>query len=965
MRISLSSCVIPGLLIAATAPAQLPLYSFGGLSSGAEAGSSVAITGDVDADGVADLVVGAPFGDGAVPNTGHAHVFSGADGSELYLFTGTSGQDEFGASVAGAGDVNGDGFSDVIIGAPKTDSSGLDAGRAVVFSGADGSVLYTFDGAAAGDHFGASVSGAGEVNGDGYPDFIIGVPGDDTVGNGAGSALVISGKDGTTILLLLGDSPLDAFGASVSDAGDVNADGLADVVVGSPSAAFNGPVSGRVRVISGADGTDIYVRDGASGDRLGFSVGGAGDVDGDGLPDVVLGAPLADANGQDSGQVLVVSGADGSVLFTFDGAAPGDHFGVSVAAAGDADGDGNADVAVGAADADIGGRPDSGRAQVFSGADGSVLRTIRGNSSLEQLGRSVAGNGDIDGDGFDDLFVGAPKGGSNGQISGSAQVFAIAPFDQFGENGFDGDFDLDEFGHTVAGAGDVNNDGVPDVILGAIGGPLGGYARIFSGADNSVIRTLTGLAAGEEFSHGLDGLGDLDGDGFGEVVVGSGHDSIFATLAGRATVFSGVDGSVMFQWLGSISFGHFGASVSTAGDVNNDGTPDIIVGELGGNADRSGNAKVYSGVDGALLYTFSGVGPDDFLGFAVSEAGDVNGDGFDDVIVGASESRQAGLVGAGYARVYSGKDGSTLFTFFGDGVDDKFGAAVGGGGDVNADGIPDLIVGAPTDDNNGMDSGMARVFSGADGSVLYSIDGFGGGFEFGDSTQFAGDVDGDGFDDFIVGAPFADVGAVLAAGQAYVFSGVDGSVLATFDGANTLSEFGHSVAAAGDINGDNHADVVVGSPGEDNAGVESGSGHVYVSQVQTDPGIFLFYGAPCRGSDGKLPRVGSNGRPVLGLSFDISLSYAVPGAVAAAGFDTDPKSLVFGGTGGCSLLALPLLSIGAVTDPMGKASTGSVTVPNVPTLVGQSLYVQWIVTDPGANFVGIAMSDGVGVIIGQ
>ena len=162
---------------------------------------------------------------------------------------------------------------------------------------------------------------------------------------------------------------------------------------------------------------------------------------------------------------------------------------------------------------------------------------------------------------------------------------------------------------------------------------------------------------------------------------------------------------------------------------------------------NSGRARVFSGADGSILYNFDGDSAGASLGLSVSSAGDVNGDGFADVIVGTNNS-----AGSGSARVFSGVDGSVLYNFDGDSSLDGFGGSVSGAGDVNGDGFDDLIVGTLGDDNNGSASGSARVFSGSDGSVLYNFDGDSVGDRFGTSVSSAGDVNGDGFADFIVGA---------------------------------------------------------------------------------------------------------------------------------------------------------------------------------------------------------------------
>ena len=317
---------------------------------------------------------------------------SGADGSVLHAFFGLTAGDRFGHSVSAAGDVNGDGFDDVIIGADRDDGNGLDSGSARVFSGLDGRVLHTFLGDAANDFFGFSVSGAGDVNGDGFADLIVGAYGDDDNGSYSGSARVFSGADGSVLQTILGDSRFDRLGTSVSGAGDVNGDGFADVIVGAFEDDDNGLNSGSARVILTTP-IDNQMRtfDGRTADdRFGYSVAGAGDVNGDGIDDLVVGAIGDDRNGSFAGSVEIFSGDDGRVLHTFFGDSAGDGIGRSVASAGDVNNDGFADIIAGATGDDDNGIG-SGSARVFSGVDGNVLYTFFGDSAYDFFGQSVSG----------------------------------------------------------------------------------------------------------------------------------------------------------------------------------------------------------------------------------------------------------------------------------------------------------------------------------------------------------------------------------------------------------------------------------------------------------------------------------------------------------------------------------------------------------------------------------------------
>lgn len=411
--------LLPLLWIALAAPlsAQSLIFTHAGSSAGEEFGYAVSGAGDVNGDGVPDVVVGAPGGFNPGNAVGNAMVLSGFDGSTLYHWYGDSAADWFGVSVSGAGDVNADGFEDVIVGANQYHFDG--PGYARVFSGVDGTVLYNWTGDSPGDEFGYSVSGAGDVNGDGFADLIVGAPDDDDNGVNSGSARLFSGFDGSVLATWHGASQSDAFGRSVSDAGDTNGDGSPDIIVGAPR--FGTYRKGTAVVFSGSDGSVLHSWVGeARYDGLGRTVSSAGDVNGDGFGDVVTGMPGFHVQGVQIGGARVFSGLDGSVLYTWHGDSWLGRFGESAAGAGDVNADGFDDVIVGAGGEDRNGG-ESGTAKVFSGFDGSIVYSWDGIDELDCLGRSVDGAGDVNGDGFADLIVGALASWNN---SGNVRAFA-------------------------------------------------------------------------------------------------------------------------------------------------------------------------------------------------------------------------------------------------------------------------------------------------------------------------------------------------------------------------------------------------------------------------------------------------------------------------------------------------------------------------------------------------------------
>ena len=364
----------------------------------------------------------------------------------------------------------------------------------------------------------------------------------------------------------------DQFGWVAEMVGDIDRDHVPDYVIGAPSFGPNGSLQGRAYVYSGATHAIVYTHTGNAGDRLGFGITGARDVNRDGVSDYAISGP-GTFGSTHPGRLLIISGRDHSILHDVAGQ-PGSFFGYDINVAGDVNGDRHGDVLVGSL---LGGPQASGRVDVISGADGSVIWGRDGSAAGVRMGSGVSAVGDLDGDGIPEQAVGAFADGSAGTglayvLAGDTGeiIFTLTPEISAGTFGW----------FFVHAAGDVDHDAIPDIYVGDFGdaalGPWSGRGYVFSGATGEIIWSFESENSGDGLGMGR-GAGDVDGDQCDDVLLGAYTNSDGAPLAGKVYVASGQDARILRTFTGTTAGALLGFDVVTLGDVNRDSYTDYLI----------------------------------------------------------------------------------------------------------------------------------------------------------------------------------------------------------------------------------------------------------------------------------------------------------------------------------------------------------------------------------------------------
>ena len=767
---------------AALAHAQQERWSFHGETRRQIVGSSLCWLDDLDGDGVRDFAIGlAPAGGSYVPTTGAVRLCSGVDGATLSEWSHAT-RTSYGAVLANAGDLDGDGRDDLLIGAPQDATHADDA--VMGCSSASGAELFDLRGVATGgDHFGASLAGMGDLDGDGIVDFAVGVP--SFVGSGVkGRVDFFSGATRAVLGSVTGSSHESRFGDArrIAALGDLDGDGVGDLLTAESFKTLSSSKPNcNVEVWSGATRQSLLhatVLLSTWSATQSLCVAGAGDVDGDALPDLLVSAPRTTGSST-GGRAHVVSGATGATLHTFLAPAGGE-LGALCLGVGDVDLDSCADLAMTVRDTT------GDLVSIRSGRDGSeLLRVIDDAPGQQSFAQSLAAVGDLDGDGVPELLLGSLPVLFGAHVSGTVQCRSLADdATLFAREGIAHD---SHWRGGIAFVDDQDGDGLPELVTAE---STSEWANVYAGRDLVMRAGGDGRELRREPDAGLMGrvvsLRDVDGDGVTDLAVsGVAWWAEYLSSYGYypfdelVEIRSGADLSLLRTLTSNVSDVQFGRAIAMAAQPGGAvrvavGSPRRAVYSVG---DRAGRVDVHDAATGKRIFRVNGDAPSGFgeqLGTAVAAAGDLDGDGVIDWALGgpAFDWSFPNVTSSGRVRLVSGADGSPLHTIDSFLSGDRFGTEVVAIDDQDGDGLPELAVAAETWSQNS--AGRVDLIASSTWGVYASIPGSTAFEYYGRSLAALPDCDGDGRGDFAVGVASASGGD---GSRLELRSGRDGALL--------------------------------------------------------------------------------------------------------------------------------------------------------------------------------------------
>ncbi|HZL99043.1 MAG TPA: VCBS repeat-containing protein [Planctomycetota bacterium] len=820
------------LLLASSVPAQTTLVEYALTGPLGEVGRSVADAGDVDGDGVHDLLVAGntilltysgadgsllpgsfpvsgALGIGDLDGDGLRDIVSGnlftleaysrATGALLWSVLNLSPSNGGGRSAAVLPDIDGDGVEDVAFAETLAGGALFGGGIVRLLSGTDGALIHQLDAPAGSDGFGASIAPFADVDGDGRAEVLVGQLGYFVAGQKLGRVQVYSTDDFSPLLEIVGDGTVDNFGIGALDGGDLDGDGAHDVVVKGFEVS-----TARVYAFSSASLRPLWQLGGLPSGSL----AAVGDLDGDARTDLVA----AKQGGVGLGSAVVLSGADGDILGAFAGSSPlalG-----SIAAPGDLDGDGSPELVVGVNTHPFFSPGVLEHAEILSLPDGGLQSTISNLAGQMNLGLDVTLAGDLDGDGLSDAAtIGNAHVAAFSRASGEALFVTKLPVVPFPTS--------DGMASSITAPGDLSGDGVPDLVIGD-GNEINvtkGRVFVVSGASGALLTQIEGAFDGENLGQTVAATDDFDGDGVRDVWVTVSLLPVGGQSgAGEVRLYSGATWSVLMTLHGAVqSNGNFGRSLSVGGDIDLDGVLDVAVGSLDNVAGpNTGALYLFSGASGALLRRIDGA----FLSNGVTGliAGDADGDDVPDVL--AAELCWNSCQGR--VRLFSGRTNALLWQAAGSGSSSNFGRRLASVGDVDGDGRADVSV----SEFSASFLPSLRILSGLDGGNLdeLAVEANSAAF-IGSAT--AGLFDAGGCADLLLGEPAHDDDSgsvsVLTSSQGGIHGFIDVGQAKAGSNGKTPSLRGYGGLDAGQLVTVTARHVLPSAPGAWFIGVSAGN----------------------------------------------------------------------------------------------------------------------------------------------
>ncbi len=819
--------------------ATWPVFDLAGSAPFERLGHAVAAVGDLNGDGRPDFAIGAPgWGPSASDSTGRVLVFLGGRRVRWepdLVLTGAGPRQLFGFAIAGVGDANGDGFDDLVVTAPGhsyPDPQRQGSGRAYLFFGGpilDATPDVVFDAPPVVStngvqFFGGSVAGLGDASRDGFPDWSVGFDRSATLAYG-GAVTYLGGRTIATQPATYSGS-IGSGRPVLCGPGDMNGDGRADLAIGSPGILRNNQAYVSVHLGVGGSGSAMYDWFSSSTtEGYGAALAAAGDLNRDGCADLWIGHPKPAGGGAASLWWGTPGLSFPNVSSVFAGTRP-DSFGCALSV-GRADGTGNRTLIVGASGDDAAG-PAAGSVTVFSLGSSLVVTQIRSvpGDPASALGFRATFVGDVDGNGEDDFLMASPFAPGPGPAAGRVRLVTLSPHTLLDPAGpaewFAGETaEVRWLGSTSARLSLSLDDGATWRTLAESAGGAADNRRAVAVPDSVTARALVRISTAGS-------LGDA---------LHSDRSDHSLSIVRRLDPPGGVVREVALHPAGGAS-GRLGAALSGGADFDGDGFPDGVAGVPYADAAGGNSGELWllpGGTTPASPRVIPGERTGDHFGAALALGGDANRDGRPDLLVGAP-----GRGPAGSARLFLDGTGSgPVASFSGSQAGEEYGSTVAWIGDMNGDGFDDFAIAAPEHRSGvaGRGDGRVELFLGrpdpsaAAGIVLWAPVNT---RRFG--RALAGlDLNGDGYRDLAVSYVTADgrIGAV----DVYL-----GGASPSFGpglrlrGRAALDRFGEAIASGGDRNGDGAEELLVGAPGAaGSAGAEAGRVHEFLGGARPAP----------------------------------------------------------------------------------------------------------------------------------